>query len=348
MVLSDTSVESVFVGCYTLGEGGQGTGVSSVRRNPKTGALGPVLGVAPTPAPSFVALHPRLPVLYAGNELPAGTVTVFAISADATLSPIGTWPTGGASPCHLDVTPAGDRLLVANYVSGNVAAIRLDPAGVPVDREIIDHSGRGPDPERQAGPHAHMVVPHEGGVLAVDLGADVVYHHRVDPVTGAFVAGEPAIRLEPGTGPRHLTVDPAGRLHVAGELSSTLLTFARSGPAADWSPMATIPVTTTGRAYPSAIVADADGRFLYVANRGPDTIAVFSLAGDRPARVGEVPSGGSWPRDLCLVEPYLYVANERSGTVVAFRIDPVTGVPTPTGDVLATPSPTCVVPCVGQ
>jgi 6-phosphogluconolactonase (cycloisomerase 2 family) len=291
-----------------------------------------------------VALHPRLPVLYAANELPEGTVTTFAVGPDASLTPVGQCPTGGASPCHLDVLPDGDRLVVANYATGSVAVIRLDADGVPVGHEVIDHSGQGPDPERQEGPHAHMVVPHDGGVLAVDLGADVVYHHRADPSTGGLAPGQPVIRFDPGTGPRHLTVDPAGRLHAVGELSGTLLTYARSGSGEGWSPISAIPCTTAGSAYPSAIVADADGRFLYVANRGPDTVAVFSLAGDRPTRVGEVPSGGSWPRDLALVEPYLYVANERSGTVVAFRIDPVTGVPTPTGDVLATPSPTCVVP----
>jgi 6-phosphogluconolactonase (cycloisomerase 2 family) len=45
-----------------------------------------------------------------------------------------------------------------------------------------------------------------------------------------------------------------------------------------------------------------------------------------------------------LVEPYLYVANERSDTVAVFRVDPVTGMPAPTGDMLATPTPTCLVP----
>ena len=60
-------------------------------------------------------------------------------------------------------------------------------------------------------------------------------------------------------------------------------------------------------------------------------------------RVGEVSTGGSWPRDLALDGEWLYVANERSHLVVTYRIDPATGLPSPTGDVVSTPSPTCVL-----
>jgi 6-phosphogluconolactonase (cycloisomerase 2 family) len=60
--------------------------------------------------------------------------------------------------------------------------------------------------------------------------------------------------------------------------------------------------------------------------------------------VGEVSTGGIWPRHFVLDGGFLYVANERSHTVVTFRLDPDTGIPTPTADVLPTASPTCVLP----
>jgi len=47
---------------------------------------------------------------------------------------------------------------------------------------------------------------------------------------------------------------------------------------------------------------------------------------------------------FAIVDRFLYVANERSHTVVTFALDPATGMPVPTGDVLPTPSPTCVLP----
>ena len=87
-----------------------------------------------------------------------------------------------------------------------------------------------------------------------------------------------------------------------------------------------------------------DGRWLYVGNRGPATIAVFSLANELPILVGEVPTGGAWPRQFVLVDGFLYVANQHSHTVAVFHVDPTTGIPSPTGDVLPTPSPTCLLP----
>ncbi|MCO8270149.1 lactonase family protein [Actinoplanes sp. TRM 88003] len=79
---------------------------------------------------------------------------------------------------------------------------------------------------------------------------------------------------------------------------------------------------------------------LYVANRGADTIAVFELT---PAlrRIAEVPCGGAWPRDLAIANNRIHAANQNSDTVVTFT----TGrTPTPTGEVLHTGSPTCVLP----
>jgi 6-phosphogluconolactonase (cycloisomerase 2 family) len=94
---------------------------------------------------------------------------------------------------------------------------------------------------------------------------------------------------------------------------------------------------SSGHVQPSAIVLDGD--LLYVANRGVDTIAVFEVT-LALRRVTEKPCGGAWPRDLALDGDRLHVANENSHTVVTFT----TGRdPQPTGEVVDTPSPTCVL-----
>lgn len=342
MLLPETSVESVFVGCYTRGDGGEGVGVRLVRRQPATGALGPVLSEVATAAPSYVAPHPWLPVLYAVNELEKGSVSAFGIEPDGSLTTVGGCPTDGAYPCHLDVHPDGRQVLVANYGSGSVTVVHLDERGVPVGRDVVRHSGRGPHPQRQQTPHAHMVISLDGVVWAVDLGTDTIVRHDLDPSTGELAAGAPEVRLPAGTGPRHVALDPAGRLHVVGELVGSLITLAATD--AGWVELSTVSCSTAAGAAPSGIAVDTGGQFLYVANRGPDTVAAFRLTLAGPALVAEVPSGGSWPRDLTVVGRYLYVANERSHSVVTFVLDPVTGQPRPTGDILATPSPTCAVP----
>lgn len=331
-----------FLGCYTKGAGGEGEGIVRVRWNPQSGALTEPALVAATPSPSFLARHPSHPVLYAANELGAGTVSAFSVAPDGDLRPRGVWSSGGDSPCHLTVDASGRNLLVANYVSGTVTAHALDADGIPVGRsDTVAHSGHGSHPQRQEGPHAHSVAALPDGVLAVDLGVDTVFFYRLDPDTGELGKGEVAFHTRAGTGPRHLVLDHSGRLHLVGELDATVTTYERSS--GGWRELGRVFTSADHSAIPSEIGISSDGRFLYVANRGPDTISTFTLATGVPAFVGEVPTGGAWPRHFALNGAFLAVANQRGDSVVTLHLDAATGLPTPTGDILPTPTPTCVL-----
>lgn len=96
--------------------------------------------------------------------------------------------------------------------------------------------------------------------------------------------------------------------------------------------------------FPSELVVSLDGRFAWAANRGHDSLAVLSLDGDTATLVTTVPCGGHWPRDLALHPDgrHLYAANERSGDVTWFTVDPATGLPDRGGSVEA-PAASCVV-----
>jgi 6-phosphogluconolactonase len=337
--------EYVFVGSYTGDKGGDGEGISLLRRDPVTGDLTRLGLAASTPSPSFLAQHPRLPVLYAVNELAdGGTLSAFAVGADHALTPLGVQPTGGADPAHLAVSPDGRYLLVANYTSGSVAVHPLASDGTPGERtDLLGLVGSGPEPDRQAGPHAHMVRPDRGEWLVADLGSDRVWRCRLDPSSGRLTMLPPAVVAKPGTGPRHLRHSADGALLLVGELSATLGWY-RPGP--DGSLVLEGEVLTSeadGVNYPSEIVTGRDGRFVYVANRGPNTVSAFSWDGDQAALVAEVPTGGEWPRHMTLLGDHLYVANQISQSVTTYRIDAGSGVPVPQGEPSAEPTPTCLL-----
>ncbi len=338
--------EIVHIGGYTAETGGRGEGIVAARRDPDSGALTPLGTVAVTPAPSFLARHPRLPVLYAVNEVADGTVSAFRIAADGALAALATRPTGGAEPCHLAVAADGGHLFVANYGGGSVTVFPLDGQGVPGERsDLVRHEGHGPDPERQEAAHAHMVNPgRDGSLLVVDLGTDSVYRYDLDAATGRLLPRTPGVRTAAGAGPRHLARHPDGRrCWLVGELDGSVVAYEVAGDGALHQRGRVEASERPGHVQPSEIAVGPGGRFLYVANRGVGTIAVFAVDGVLPVQVAEVDTGGEWPRHFALGGSHLYVADERADMVRVFRVDPGTGVPTPVGEPVVLPSPTCVL-----
>lgn len=338
-----------WIGSFTSGGG---RGVTTAAVDPATGALTPLSATDAVADPSYLAHEPVSGVLYAVSETEEGAVGAFRTTAQG-LDPLGaTVPVGGSGPTHLSV--AGRRLLTANYTSGSVSSLPLATDGsIGEPAAVLVHQGSGPDAGRQKGPHAHQVVPAPGGrwVLSVDLGTDSVRVCALDPATGApALHAETALRA--GTGPRHLAFHPSGEVvYVLHELEPQLTVCRWNGESGELQPVAEVPVASAGApgaptAYPSAVVASADGRFVWAAVRGADTIATLSLAGgaEKPLLTATVPCGGSWPRDLA-ADPSgrrLYAANERSGDVTWFDVDPLSGEPRRAGSV-AVPAATCVV-----
>lgn len=358
--------------------GGYGSGISVYSRD---GVHLTRLGSLATPDPSYLIADPRTAgtgtdpagggtgaavagraahVLYAVNELTEGAVTSYAVEPDGGLRVVSTQPTGGVEPCHLALhtTDAGAYLIVANYGSGSASVHPVGSGGALGPGRLVRHHGRGPNPDRQAGPHAHQVHLFGDLVTVVDLGLDRLVHYRLDPTTGGLdPAGETS--TVPGSGPRHAVTHPSGRWYVSCELDSTVAAFEPDPDTGALRRAATRPATESiqpGTAsavntvnQPAGIALSADGRFLYVSNRGADTIATFAVRPDGALELaGETSTGGHWPRQFAIVSDpregeLIYVANQNSGTVVALRVDPDTGVPVPTGAVTEVQNPSCVL-----
>jgi 6-phosphogluconolactonase len=244
--------------------------------------------------------------------------------------PLARVSTLGADPCHVALSADGLALAVANYSSGSVALWRLDPgSGLPLgEAERIVHAGSGPNRERQAGAHAHWVgfAPGQPLLHAVDLGADAIFAHRLDPRSGALAETTIAYRAEPGSGPRHLARHP--RLPVAylvAELANTVTILGVQGDGSfrRRGAVSTLPAGFTGSSAAGHIALNRKGDRLYVSNRGHNSIAVFAVGGDGGLTLLQhVGCGGDWPRMFLLLEDRgeMLIANQRSGTVASLRI----------------------------
>ncbi|MEN3538963.1 lactonase family protein [Microbispora sp. ZYX-F-249] len=326
------------IGGYTPDTEGSGPGLTVARAQ----ADGRLEAVAETTAsgPSFVIAHPRLPLLYAVLERAGdGGLAVFADEpGEGAPRPLAEHPSGGSLPCHLALDAQARWLAIANYGDGTVTAYRLGEDGMPEPGPLtFPHEGRGPHPDRQEGPHAHQAVFGPDGVLYVtDLGTDEV--RRFLPGMRPHPGGP--VRLASGSGPRHF-LHHEGHWYVTGELDGTVRVYdgewreagvvRASGAAGD----------SGGGNLPSHIALSGDGRHLYVANRGPDTVSVFEVDGPRLTMAAEVPAGGSWPRHFIIDGDRLYVANQRSDAVAVLTLKD--GLPGPAEQALAVGTPSCVL-----
>ncbi|MFZ5675596.1 MAG: lactonase family protein [Pseudomonadota bacterium] len=278
---------------------------------------------------SSLARHPTLPVVYGTSRVDdEGDIHAWRIDGDKAVT-LGEKSSEGAEPCHIVVDPPGRLLLFANYTTSTIGVQRLDAGGGfdgPVD--LVRLTGSGPETERQEAAHPHQLFFAGDTLFVIDLGADLVLEFTVDAGRAGAAALKETRRtaVPAGAGPRHGVMLPDGRLAISGELGSSLL-VGRPGDAPEaW---ANVPSTRrTGpaktrhtRNYPGDIQRSPDGRHVYFANRGYDTISTFDVTGRSPVLVSEIDSTVAWPQHLIATADSVLVAGWDSSAVRVLPLD---------------------------
>ena len=363
-----------YIGTYTPDASGapsanRGEGIYLVDVDDATGAPSNLRLVAKTPSPSWLAFSPDHKFLYSVNEVAnygptkSGSVTVFAVNAaTGALTQLNTVSSEGAGPCHISVHPSGKFLMVANYSGGTFAIIRINPDGsLGEATDVIRPGGplgsaSAPDaPPGQTpagtsrGTRAHMIATDPSGqyVVGDDAGRDQIFVWRLSTDSGKLTEVS-VTRTLPGSAPRHFAFAPDGRsFYQIGEYNIHLTTygFANGKLTPRGSSISAMPDGYQGSGSSSEILASADGKFVYSANRTHDSIATFAVAPNGTVtKVGTVHTEGSTPRSLA-IDPsgrFLYSMNQRADNLTTFRIGP-NGMPKFTGKFLAVGTPTAMV-----
>jgi len=326
---TDRPAASLWIGTYA---GGGGKGVYPLHR----GAAGWTTPAPAHPAQncSFGVHAARFDLHYLVDEH-GGSVGVFRRREDDGAAPwdcLARISTGGVAPCHIALDRSECWFAVANYASGSLSVQSLDPqTGLPVGVPIVrQNTGSGPNPDRQQSPHAHWVgfSPDNRWLYATDLGTDQVLAFAFDAEDGTL--GQPIVALDapPGSGPRHLLLNPhrPGLAYLACELTNHLVVLEIEGAVfRPRSTVSTLPVDAAQGSIVAHIAANAAGNRLYVSNRGNDSIAVFALDDEgEPVLLQHVASGGASPRFFLLLEDerQMIVAHERDHRVTLLDIQP--------------------------
>jgi 6-phosphogluconolactonase len=350
--------ERIYFGTY--GQGAQ-DGVFVAEMDLATGTVSEPRLAGRAVNASFVALHPDHRHLYAVAEVSSlggrrtGGVVAFTIAPETgALHQINEQASGGAGPCHLVVDKAGKDVLVANYDGGSVAVLPIDErGGLKRASSIQVHRGRGVNRARQETAHAHSINLDAANRFAfvADLGVDKIFVYRFDAAAGKLAPNQPpTVKVADGAGPRHLAFDPTGRFaYVIDELDSTITAFwydAENGTLSRVQVVSTLPKDFHGENTASEVAVHPSGKFVYGANRGHDSLAIFSVdpVSGKLVAVGHESTQGKTPRNFA-IDPtgaFLLAANQDSDSVVIFRIDAATGRLRATGQKLQIHQPVCV------
>lgn len=332
---------TLLVGTYT---DGASQGIYRYAFDSEAGTIRPEpLQVVESVSPSWLVLSEDKRLLFAVNETADGHVSAFNIASDGNVRLLDQLPSQGDEPTHASLSQDQRYLFVANY------AVDPDPGGslsvLPVDRQgalqpVVQqarHQASGVNPERQASAHVHSVVPSPDGqhVYASDLGADKVFVYRYDGASTnkPLTPSEPAsVSLPAGSGPRHLLFDASGKhAYLTLEMHAEVVMFdVREGNLIERQRLPLTERQESAAKAGAGLHLSADGRFLYVSNRGTaNEIVVFSVGKQdgRLALVQRRSVEGDHPREFALdpSDRFLLVANQKSNQIKVMRRDPLTG-----------------------
>jgi 6-phosphogluconolactonase len=247
-------------------------------------------------------------------------------------------------------------VLLANYRSASVAVLPIGPDGrLKEASAFMQDKPTNVDPGTKPLMHAHgiMLSPDNRFAVQAETGLHEVRVYHFDSAAGSLTPDEPFITpVKPGSGPRHLMFGSSGKfLYVNNEAGSSVTVFAygaAGGTLKEIQTISTLPQGFTGQSSTAEIQIDPAGKFLYVSNRGHDSIAIFAIDPVKGTLtpVDYVLTQGKTPRYFALdpTGAFLLAANQNSNTIVPFRVDRNTGRLTPTGQVVEdTPEPVCIV-----
>jgi 6-phosphogluconolactonase len=294
--------------------------------------------------PGALTTDPKRRFLFAALRS-TGELAAFRIESTAgKLTHINTVP-AGADPAHISVEQEGKFLLTAYYVAGQVTVHTIAADG---------SLSKKPQQTVKTKEKAHAIVLDPSGVavLIPHTGPNVIYalwwHGKSGEIAVPSV-GREFFEAPKNTGPRHLIFHPALEIrggfdcdarvaYVANEQGSSITMYHAILNPFNWllepkQTLSTLPADFKGLNACAEVRLHPSHRFLYVSNRGHDSIAGFGV----DKRTGELTSLGQTPTEKTPrsfdIDPsgkFLFAAGESSGRLAAYRVNETSGALKPT------------------
>jgi 6-phosphogluconolactonase len=235
---------------------------------------------------------------------------------------------GGADPAHISTDADGRFLFCAYYVAAKVTVHTIGKDGA---------LSKSPWQSVPTADKAHAIVADPTGrfIFVPHTGTDRIYQYLLDAKTGELSPNpkpkENWITTKPRTGPRHMVFHPNLKTiaYVDNEQGGSITAYSvtKTGTLKPIETLSTLPADFKGTNACAEIRIHPAGKFLYVANRGHDSLARFDVddAGKLTAK-GQTPTEKT-PRSFDVTSDgrFLFAAGESSGKLAAYRVDAKSG-----------------------
>ena len=317
--------------------------------------------------PAVLIPHSDGKLLYAIVETiqDTGDVLQYSVGENSSLALVNSFSASGKSTCYLALSPQKDVAIVINYWDAIVDVVHVDETGQLGEvlqsfkqhyreegtwRQVTHREDHWTN--RQVGPHAHCAHFWEDWVFIPDLGENAIFQYRYDPIK-KVLEPDTHIEFEAGSGPRHMVMHPNMDIcYVSNELFNTVCVATLDASDPEQAKRRLVPIqyvsTLENReqvSYVSEIQLSPDARFLYVSNRGDNSLAIFKVLDDgQLERIGLVPTGGKFPRHFSITPcgKAVLIANQDTSTINLFHRDIESGLVSTTGYEYEIPSPNYV------
>jgi 6-phosphogluconolactonase len=298
--------------------------IAVYRLDPTDGKLTHLTDAATEGEPGFLTTDPKKELLIAAIRS-AGTMSSFRIDGKTgKLTHVNTVP-GGPDPAHVATDRTGRFLLTAFYVDAKVTVHAIAKDGALSDKPVQSV----PTAEKA---HAVLLDRSNRFLFVPHTGPNAIFQFKFDPETGKLTANTPP-RIETGdhTGPRHIVWHPTKEIaYVDNEQGSSITAYAldaKAGTLKALQTLSTLPKDFKELNSCAEIRIHPTGKFVYVANRGHDSLAIFKIDAEGGLTAGGQEPTEKTPRsfDVDSSGKYLVAAGEDSGKLAVYRIDALTG-----------------------
>jgi 6-phosphogluconolactonase len=303
-----------------------------------------------------------------------GSVLAFTINrADGSLKYLNAVPSMGLAPVFMLIDRTGTRVIAGNHGAvtravqverrngvpvivnptddGTVALFPVNADGSLAPASDVSVFDRRPLDQPGPGAAVHGLAFDNTGrwLVATDVGMDHLYVYPFDP-TSRTLAAPRKFPTPPGRAPRHVDFHPTQPwFYVSNERMNVASAFRfdpRTGNVTPLNTQPSIPADFTARSAQSNVRVHPAGRFVYVNNRGHDSLSLYSInerTGELGPMIDAAPGMGS-TREFGFdpTGAYLFAANNSTEQVVVFAVDRATGRLTPTGTIAQGVRASCI------